>query len=154
MKVLIKAVSISAMVLIIGINGMLGSQLVATLCTHGFESLHLTAGSHDEKHNDCREHSYGDPSQGHSETLAITDSEFCENYCTDIEIKGVDNEAPQRNGGDILPNPPITKLNPNHHYFNTFSFATSATLILSPLRGPPPGDVVTELCIKKTVLRL
>ena len=142
------------MVIVAGINGLLGGQGVATLCIHGVNYLHFTLESHDEEHNACEGHSCGGSEHDHSESSAVADSEPCEGPCTDIELKGVENEAPQRNAFDGFPSPSFTGLELSHYYSDTFSGATNTPKILPPPRGPPPLDTVTELCIKKTVLRL
>lgn len=136
-----KAVFTSIMILVAGFNGLLGSQGVATLCIHGTDFLHFTLESHNEENTTCGEHS-------------CEDSEPVKDSCTDIELKGVDNEAPQRNGFDGLPNPHLAELASNHFDSNIFAVATSTLQILPPPRGPPLPNSITQLCIKKTVLRL
>ena len=64
------------MVFVAGVNGLLGSRGVATLCIHGFEFLHLTAGNHDEKHSDCEEHSCEDSENEQSDAAVVTDLVF------------------------------------------------------------------------------
>lgn len=140
------------MVFVAGVNGLLGSQGVATLCIHGFEFLHLTTGNHDESHNDCEVHSCEDSENERSEAVVVG-SEPCADHCTDIEIKGVDYETPVRIGFDMPSNPPVAEVDFNCYFSDTFAVSTTVRT-LPPPRGPPRVNSITELCIKKTVLRL
>lgn len=142
------------MVLIAGINGLLGSQGIATLCIHGFEFIHLATENHEEKHNDCDTHQCdASESKEKENTPLITTSVECEDHCTDIELKGVDNEAPQRFGVDQLMKPAPAVF--DYFHFLSQKVPTSGSFQkVPPARGPPLVNVMTELCIKKTVLRL
>jgi hypothetical protein len=144
----------SMMVLIAGINGLLGGQGVATLCIHGFEFIHLAAGNHEEEGSECETHHCdGSESEGDKHASLLEGSIDCEDHCTDIELKGVDSEAPQRFGNEQLTK--STSSDFIHIYFFSRNVPTSGNIQkVPPARGPPPVNAMTELCIKKTVLRL
>lgn len=142
------------MVFIAGINGVFGGQGVATLCIHGFEFIHLAAGNHEKEHSDCdTHHCDGSETQENEHAPLVETSVECEDHCTDIELKGVDNEAPQRFGIDQLTKPAPADF--DYFHFLSRKVPTSGSFQkVPPARGPPLVNVMTELCIKKTVLRL
>ncbi len=132
--------------LLIGWTGMLGSAGVVVLCVHGGNTAHLLNRAHQ---NQCDDILYNQIANGEAR---LTLSDVSAN-CFDFELKGVDDQC-------ILPADKIAFTGPALAVSQTtftdlpsFSFEVSKRT-LPFLRAPPSVDMMTEQCIKKTVLRV
>lgn len=140
------------MVLTSGINGLLGANGIANLCLHGFGVFHITASDHHDSHSECSGHSCGSVDQdSFIEDTGIY--EDCETECTDITLTGFDIEPPQRSFFDSDYDHKIAWVS-IHSLIENITSEVIFELSFSPSIEPPPLNSVTELFVKKTVLRI
>lgn len=144
---------VGLMVFVAGLNGVFGGSGIATLCIHGFNYIHLASGDHDQEHTECGGTDHCGESENSDNDIVLTsESSDCEEHCTDIELKAVENECPPRTG--------IEKILPlSFDFVHAFAridlgYSSRDSWLMPPMRGPPLVNTLTELCIKKTVLRL
>ena len=132
--------------LLLGWTGMLGSSGVVVLCLHANSAAHLVDHPHQNQCGDI-------PYEEFAEDEALLSLSGVRADCFDFELKGVDDQC-------ILPADKIPFTGPALAVSQTtfddlpsFSFEVTKR-ILPFLRAPPYVDMVTEQCIKKTVLRI
>ena len=132
--------------MLIGWTGMLGSSGVVILCVHGGHTAHLLNHAHQNHSGDIlyRQIANDDACLALSGVSAD---------CFDFELKGVDDQWTVP--ADKIPfTGPALAVSPTAFSdLPSFSFEVSKR-ILPFLRAPPSVDMMTEQCIKKTVLRI
>ena len=137
---------IAILALLTGWTGLLGGAGVAVLCIHAGDSIHfLNEGTEIECCDEKKEHLI----KGVPEISALFEC----NHCLDLEIKGTDEDSFSRTGAKDVPAQTVTVYQRSFTDLASSAFKTNKQ-ILPSLRAPPSISTITELGIKKTVLRL
>lgn len=132
--------------LLLGWTGMLGSSGVVVLCLHGNSAAHLADRAHQ---NQCGEIPY----EEFADDEAWLSPSGVSANCFDFELKGVDDQCILPADKILFAGPALAVSQTTFTDLPSFSFEVTKR-ILPFLRAPPSVDMVTEQCIKKTVLRI
>ncbi len=132
--------------ILIGWTGMLGSSGVVVLCVHGGNTAHLLNRAHQ---NQCGDFLYMQIANGEAR---LSLSHVSAN-CFDFELKGVDDQCILPADKIAFSGPALAVSQTTYTDLPSFSFEISKRT-LPFLRAPPSVDIMTELCVKKTVLRV
>lgn len=137
---------IAILALLTGWTGLLGNAGVAVLCIHGGKFIHFLNEGHEIE---CCGKIEGHPAK---DLFSVSQLNEC-NHCFDLELKGVDGETLFRTGIKDIPVPRLAVSQVRFIDLVSSSFELSKRT-LPLLRAPPSVNTMTELFIKKTVLRL
>ena len=132
--------------LLTGWTGLLGSAGVAVMCIHGGDFLHFLNESHEVE---CCDENEEHLNQGVSAIIPFNEC----NHCFDFEIKGPSEDQFSRTSVKDIPVPTVAISQRSFTDLVSSAFKTNKQ-ILPSLRAPPSISTITELGIKKTVLRL
>ena len=142
----IRKIVAGMLALLIGWTGMLGSAGIVVLCIHEGNSAHLLNRSHQ---NQCDDILYN-PIANCEARLSLSDVSA---NCFDFELKGVDDQCIVPPDKIAFNGPALVVSRTTYTDLLSFSFEVSKRT-LPFLRAPPSVDMMTEQCIKKTVLRI
>ena len=138
---------VTILLVLTGWAALIGNASVGVLCVHASSFLHLKEVNHEEE---CCDDEVGKTSS--NDRISLSSIGDCD-HCIDFELKGTDEEIFIRaENKDALPS--LSAVFSNIHFLRGLP-SIEETLKLWPLmRAPPQSNMMTELCIKTTVLRL